>query len=109
MANASRWLPVVAALLGAGLTGLSAPAASAAGPGGFVGTWAASPMLDSTSSLAENGLTNQTVRDVVHASIAGSQVRVRLSNVFGNRAVTFSAASVAVRASGAGLDRHDDD
>lgn len=54
MANASRWLPVVAALLGAGLTGLSAPAASAAGPGGFVGTWAASPMLNSTSSLAKS-------------------------------------------------------
>ena len=36
MANASRWLPVLAALIAAALTGLSAPAASAAGPGGFV-------------------------------------------------------------------------
>jgi lysophospholipase L1-like esterase len=103
MGRASRWLPGVAALLGAGLTALSSPAASAAGPGGFVGTWAASPMLDSTSSLAVNGLTNRTVRDIVHTSIAGTQVRVRLSNVFGNRAVTFSAASVAVRASGASV------
>jgi lysophospholipase L1-like esterase len=95
-------LLAVTALAAAGLGGLSSPA-QAAGPGGFVGTWAASPMLDSGSSLANNGLNNQTVRDIVHTSVAGSQVRVRLTNVFGNRSVTFAAASIAVRSSGATL------
>jgi lysophospholipase L1-like esterase len=93
----------MAALAGIALTGLTTPAASAAGPGGFVGAWAASPMLDSTSTLATNGLTSQTERAIVHMSVAGSQVRVRLSNVFGSRSVTFGAASVAIRASGAGV------
>ena len=46
MANASRWVPVAAALLGAGLTVLSAPAASAAGPGGFAGHQAVAGAVD---------------------------------------------------------------
>ncbi|HXM55148.1 MAG TPA: SGNH/GDSL hydrolase family protein [Candidatus Dormibacteraeota bacterium] len=102
MIRRASWLIAAAAAAFAGLGGLSQPA-QAAGPGGFSGTWAASPMLDSTSSLANNGLNNQTVRDILHTSVAGSQVRVRLSNVFGNRSVTFSAASIGVRSSGATL------
>src|SRR5215471_7832427 len=102
LARRAPCLLAATALAAAGLGGVPSPAL-AAGPGGFIGTWAASPMLDSTSSLANNGLNNQTVRDILHTSVACSQVRVRLSNVFGNRSVTFAAASIGVRSSGAAL------
>ena len=71
----ARRLPcllALSALAAAALSGLASPA-EAAGPGGFVGTWAASPMLDSSSSLSTGGLNNQTVRNIVHTAVAGSQ------------------------------------
>jgi lysophospholipase L1-like esterase len=69
---------------------------------GFAGTWAASPMVASTGP-SQAGLTNQTERAIIHTSIGGSQVRVRLSNAFGAAAVTFDEVDVAVRATGAGV------
>jgi lysophospholipase L1-like esterase len=46
-----------------------------------------------------SGLTNQTVRMIVRASIGGRTIRVRLSNAFGASPVLLGAAHVAVRAS----------
>lgn len=46
---------------------------------------------------------NQTLREVVHTSIAGDTVRVRLSNAFGKEGVSIGAAHIAVRAQGAGI------
>ena len=40
---------------------------------------------------------NQTLRQIVHASIGGSRVRVVLSNVFGTAPMTIGAASLALR------------
>ena len=46
-------------------------------------------------------LNNQTVREIVHLSLAGSEARVVLSNVFGTAPLTIGAASLALRESGA--------
>lgn len=62
-----------------------------------VATWATSP--DRTTAA----LDTQTVRDVVHTSIAGSGLRIRLSNAFGSVPVTFGHAYVGVQNSGATL------
>jgi lysophospholipase L1-like esterase len=53
-------------------------ATASAAPARWIGTWAASPQPD-----AKLTLTNQTVRDIVHVSVAGRRVSVRLTNAFG--------------------------
>jgi lysophospholipase L1-like esterase len=43
------------------------------------------------------GFTNQTVRLVVHTSLGGHEVRVRLSNAFGTESLLIGAAHLALR------------
>jgi lysophospholipase L1-like esterase len=40
---------------------------------------------------------NQTLRQIIHASVGGSKVRVALSNAYGTAASTIGAASIALR------------
>jgi lysophospholipase L1-like esterase len=61
------------------------------------GTWGAS------TDRTRGTITNQTVRDIVRTSIGGSDLRVKLSNVFGSQPVTFGDVSVGVVQSGAAL------
>lgn len=73
---------------GAGkLTGSEADAAQAR-PLTTVTTWAAS------DDKAGGSLTDVTVRNVVHTTIGGGDLRVRLSNNFGTSAITFSSAYI---------------
>jgi len=44
-----------------------------------------------------NGVSNQTMRMIIKPDLWGDVVRVRFSNVFGTKPVTFSAASVALQ------------
>jgi lysophospholipase L1-like esterase len=46
---------------------------------------------------------NQTIREVVHATIGGSAVRLRLSNTFGARAVRFDAVFIGLQEDGAAI------
>jgi len=48
------------------------------------------------------GFTNQTVRLVVHTSLGGNEVRVRLSNGFGTESLLIGAAHLALRSMNAG-------
>lgn len=61
----------------------------------WVDTWTAAP--DTTGPV----LDAQTVRQVVRTSTAGTQLRVRLSNLLGTAAVTLGPARVAQSANGA--------
>jgi lysophospholipase L1-like esterase len=67
------------------------------GAGHWTGTWAAAP------SFAEGNTqyTDQTLRLIVHTSLGGNQVRVRLSNTFGSQPLKIGAAHIAFRDSGA--------
>lgn len=79
--------------------GVTAPAATAAPPGrpgDWVGTWAASASGTVPNNPA--GYADRTVRNVVHTSVGGSQVRIGLTNVLGAAAVRMSAVTVAVAA-----------
>jgi lysophospholipase L1-like esterase len=49
-------------------------------------------------------LQNQTVRNIVYTSAGGDQLRIRLSNAFGDRAVLVGGATVARQLRDAGLD-----
>jgi lysophospholipase L1-like esterase len=46
----------------------------------------------------------QSLRLIVHVSAGGSQVRIRLSNLYGNAPLTIGAAHIARRANGADID-----
>lgn len=90
-------------LLGVTLaTCLAASAATAASH--WVVTWGASPapQLATEEEMQTSHLVyqDQTLREIVHTSIGGDTVRVRLSNAYGKQAVEIGAAHIAVRAKG---------
>jgi lysophospholipase L1-like esterase len=87
-------------------TTLVPPAAANNGSGNeeWVATWSTSlhePDLG-VPGLANTGFNNQTLRQVVHTSIGGRQVRVRLSTFKANGLV-IGAAHIALRSDGAGI------
>ena len=65
----------------------------------WVGTWSASPQAAGTP-VQING---QTVREIVHTSIGGDRVRVRLSNAYGTSPLDIGSAHLAVRSVGASI------
>jgi lysophospholipase L1-like esterase len=65
----------------------------------WVVSWAASPQ-PATHPLELGG---QTVRQIVHLSLGGARVRVRLSNAYGSTPLRVDAAHVATRARGAAI------
>jgi len=69
----------------------------------WVGSWAAAP---ATSWPAMEGfpessivLNDQTLRQIVRLTLGGEQIRVRLSNTFGDAPVTIGDAQIALRES----------
>lgn len=77
-------------------------AAAAPQPAHWVVSWgaSASPPPDA-AQIQKRGLefNNQTLREIVHLSIGGSAVRVRLSNFFGKQSLEIGAAHLGLRAS----------
>src|ERR1700683_103195 len=68
-----------------------------AGADTWTSTWAASPQSSSTT------FAQQTLRQIVHTSIAGSAARVQLSNAFGTQPVTIADVHIAQRSSGSSV------
>ncbi|HEX6345054.1 SGNH/GDSL hydrolase family protein [Umezawaea sp.] len=62
-------------------------------PDGWVGTWGGA----AAAGVGE-GYANYSIRNVVHTSVGGSAVRVRLSNRFGTRPAVLGRVSIAVAA-----------
>ncbi|MFL5620334.1 MAG: SGNH/GDSL hydrolase family protein [Gemmatimonadaceae bacterium] len=61
-----------------------------------MGTWATALQIVEPANLPPSpGLTGNTLRQVVHASIGGRRLRVRFSNVFGDAPLTIAAAAIA--------------
>jgi hypothetical protein len=67
--------------------------------GRWVGTWSASPQA-ADAPIQING---QTVRQVVHTSVGGEAVRIRLSNAYGVTPLVVGSAHVALSAGGASI------
>ena len=82
-------------------------AAAAAAQGQWVVTWGASaaPQLADEAQMraAKLAFDNQTLREIVHASVASDMVRVRLSNAYDKTEVQIGAAHVARRGEGAAI------
>lgn len=64
----------------------------------FVGTWTASPQPPYDEGLSNKGFEDQTLRLMTRTSVGGQEVRIRLTNTYGNEPVTFDRASIGVRA-----------
>ncbi|BCJ47181.1 lipolytic enzyme, G-D-S-L [Actinoplanes ianthinogenes] len=73
---------------------------SVAQPGtpGPAGPGNTAPLL--TAAFPDNQARDQTLRMIVHPSVAGRSWRIRLSNEFGTRAVTFGRAFAGLQSSG---------
>ncbi len=71
----------------------------------WVGTWAASPQYIEAPFAAPNpaAFNGQTVRQIIHTSVGGSRVRIRLSNEYGTTPLTVGAVTVARHAAGAAV------
>src|ERR1700688_1484389 len=72
----------------------------------WVVTWGASPAPQlplEEMRAAKLEFANQTLREIVHTSIGGAAVRVRLSNAYGKEPLDIGAAHIALRAQAAGI------
>jgi lysophospholipase L1-like esterase len=98
---------VAAAALAVGVAVALAPRqpTASASSSGWVETWAAAPEKASHEVInrAWVGFTDTTVRNIVFTSIGGSEIRIRLSNLFGTRPLRIGRASVGQIASGGSL------
>jgi lysophospholipase L1-like esterase len=65
--------------------------------GEWVGTWATGPQLVEPRNMPpEPGLSNNTLRQIVHVSLGGDSLRVKFSNEFGTSPVTIKAVHIAI-------------
>ena len=73
----------------------------------WVGTWGASPSPQFADAAQMNKASllfaNQTVREIVHVSVGGSLVRVRLSNAYGKQPVEIGGARIVIRQQGSAI------
>lgn len=66
-----------------------------------VQSWAVAHIAPLPANAAQYA--NQTIREIVHTSVGGNRVRVRISNTFGSAPLVIGAAHVAVAGSGASI------
>jgi lysophospholipase L1-like esterase len=77
----------------------------------WVGSWAASQQIPETGNLLDPELMRDgTLRQIVHLSVGGSQLRVRVSNAFGTQPLHLTTVHVArpVSTAGAAIDAGSD-
>ncbi len=105
--SARRWIAtaVATALTVAGIT--LAPAVNARDrhdDSHWVATWSASPQ----GVAAPIQISGQTVRQILHTSLGGDRVRVRLSNAYGTTALVIGSAHAAISTGGASISQKTD-
>ena len=76
----------------------------------WVATWSAAPIAPGPTTIDaifggdhSRSFENQTIRHIVHTSVGGKRVRVRLSNAFGFMPLRIGAAQVALRRADAAI------
>ncbi len=89
-------------LIAASFLSAQPPAPRSASPA-WVGTWATSAFGGDVWHTIPT-LVDSTLREVVHTSIAGTQLRVRLTNEFGIEPLRVGAASVATSTGASNID-----
>lgn len=88
-----RSLTILAAVL---TLGASSMAHAAAGPCPWVGAWGSSQLpVNGDDRLPEAARRDVTLRQIIRPSIAGAELRIRLSNAFGETPLAIANASLA--------------
>ena len=77
-----------------------------AAPDKWIGSWATAPQA-AVKGPAQT-FHNQTIRLIVHTSVGGKRVRIRISNTFGDQPLLIGAAYIARRSSEADIDTASD-
>jgi len=93
-------LPVLAAAALSVNSSALLPASAQVQTNSWISSWTASPQAP--RGVMPTSFSNRTIRQVVHLSLGGNKIRLRLSNEFGTKPVLIGAASVAM--AGAGSD-----
>jgi lysophospholipase L1-like esterase len=71
----------------------------------WIGTWVSGQQLtEPRNNPPAPGLSNNTLRQVIHATLGGSKLRVQFSNVYGSSPVTIKAAHLAVSKGGSAIE-----
>ncbi|HVN94138.1 MAG TPA: SGNH/GDSL hydrolase family protein [Terracidiphilus sp.] len=82
------------------------PAQSAPAPQ-WVGTWSTAPML-ADGGFNVRPFSATTLREIVHISVGGAEIRVRFSNALGTDPLAISDAHVALSAGNAAIQKDSD-
>ncbi|MFC5513245.1 SGNH/GDSL hydrolase family protein [Massilia jejuensis] len=69
---------------------------------GWTGSWGTAPAGPAAPARLQT-FADQTLRLIVHTSIGGNRVRIRLSNEFGSAPLRIGAARIGVRGAGSGV------
>jgi len=69
----------------------------------WVTSWGAGPQAAGRDTLAAAGFDNQTVRDVIFASVGGDPIRLELTNAYGASPLRIGRVTVAVAGPDGGL------
>ncbi|MEU4391296.1 SGNH/GDSL hydrolase family protein [Kribbella sp. NPDC023855] len=83
------------AYTGLAQTGSEAQTAEQGGRSEWVGSWSTGVVRPEATGFTSTGLNNQSARYVVRPSVGGDKVRIRFSNIYGDRPVQIGAATVA--------------
>ena len=71
----------------------------------WVGTWAtAQQLVEPRNMPPEPGLSNNTLRQVVHVSLGGDRLRAKFSNAYSSRPITLNAVHIAASAVESAID-----
>ncbi|MEU4221320.1 SGNH/GDSL hydrolase family protein [Actinoplanes sp. NPDC026623] len=89
------------ATAGVAILTLAGSAVADAGPAAWTGTWSTGVTGAATAPMPATVFEDQTLRQIVHVSIAGRSVRVRLSNEYGTEPLVIGEARIARRATAA--------
>ncbi|MFJ3363663.1 SGNH/GDSL hydrolase family protein [Streptomyces anthocyanicus] len=60
---------------------------------GWTGTWAAA----ASGTVSDSGVAGYSIRNLIHTSIGGERIRVKLSNALGTRPVLFAHSTVGLQ------------
>ena len=91
-----RWPKVVLCTFLLATVALHDARARTATTGSWVGTWASSQQIpEPQNALPPEALRDATLRQIVHLTVGGQELRVRLSNAFGTAPLTILAVHVA--------------
>lgn len=100
-----RWMLLVLAVAIAGATnpGFASGGKDHRAGGKWIGTWATAAQPSLPGKNVQR-FQNQTMRLIVHTSVGGKRVRIKISNTYGDRPLRIGASHIARRAGLADID-----